>query len=110
MSTIDERITRQEERLSALTGSVSDMRRTVEEHRHRLESLESRDGTVKALADTIQQLPTQMQTIARDAAQQALTASTRERQNLVGLRAQIGSVLVGAAGIGMMIATAVTSR
>lgn len=91
----------------ALRGDHEQLARSVTELRKRVHDLESGSTTVKALAETIQQMPQQMQTLAREAAQQALAANANDRRSLIGLRAQIVSVLVGAAGLGVMIESAV---
>jgi len=94
----------------ALRDDFREVVRTVAEIRGRVHDLESDKAAVKMLAETIKEMPMQMQSIAREAARQALAASTTERRSLIGVRAQVASLAVGCAGVGMMIATAVTTH
>lgn len=79
MPEIDVAIARLEERVRALEEDLREVRRYSADNRKRLETTERQTGAVKALADTIQALPGEMRSIAREAAQTALADGRRRR-------------------------------
>lgn len=96
MAIIDERVTRLEERLSAIREDLQEVRLYGADNRKRIHDLEGDRAAVKALADTIRQMPQTMQGLAREAAATALVEYHRDRRQGFSTRAQVAAAVFAA--------------
>lgn len=96
MTTVDARLARLEERMTALAADLQEARTEQDRHRGRIHALESESAAIKALAETVRELPSHMRELAVSSASQAVQAAL-ESSAITELRADVRALLLGSA-------------
>ncbi len=109
MAAIEERVTRLEERLEGVREDIREIRSYSADNRKRIHDLEGDRAAVKALAETIQQLPGQLRGIARAAAVEALEDTNARHRGILSVRVQIAAAAVAFIVMACTIVTTVVT-